>query len=675
MKDFIIPEKRKQNQIGRRFSSFFNILMDSGYYEGTQFAKYFDKLNDDGTSKIYVPDSFNQELDNFDRINQNQLKYLVGLTGMGKTTLIRNHYKITDRDIIIDNDRIIIYISFYNSDLLSDCPDLSVKNEVLHYLIRTVKLLFEITKDSITPNEDFWVGFYNFINNNKPVLLSIDYIVPDSMFFDSYILKEDAAGKRHILINLSNKNPLEYHTSLIKYILMLAKKTTKLYFIFDDIESKIEKFHRPIVEVARHIHACFNANKGNSIIIKTLIVLRAYTFRCNVGRQLEARREYVEKDVILKKTTVDLVKIFNKRFEYIEKEEFEKTTQSYKLAKKELEFVIDNIDKIGKQLIYKIANYNLCESMIVFSHIMTNLEWIACGETETNGSFVLDSTNYKITTDNIINAIASISHNQNDGSYSYLPNILYNEEEGTELIGLYVIRFLISNGIDQVYGEKYIEGTELIKEISSIFIKNFDNNSKVSYWKDKILNVLSYLYNVGILFRSVYDLEIPIETQTERNFCESFKLYLSPRGKCLYNILKKNAAILKLYIDDIYSFNKESSSREVTNTTNKFNRIISYIIYFFGIERCNIGNAIPDLSHYQEKIGKEFVTSTILEGFVNNISVYYKELSDVEYNKLNHEAQSIYNEMVNYSNILYEKYNIQFTIADSLHIKYKKKIN
>ena len=84
--------KPPKNQIGKRFSKIFDILMDPGYYEGTKYAKYFDRLDDTGKSKIYVYDPLEKELDRMycDDYDKNQMKYLVGLAGMGKTTLLRN---------------------------------------------------------------------------------------------------------------------------------------------------------------------------------------------------------------------------------------------------------------------------------------------------------------------------------------------------------------------------------------------------------------------------------------------------------------------------------------------------------------------------------------------------------------------------------------------------------
>lgn len=663
--------KNNQNQIGRRFSKTFEILMDPGYYEGTKYASYFNELNKDGTSKIYVRDSYEEELDYFSKSSNNQIKYLVGLTGMGKTSLIRNYFKIKDRNIKIDkNNRIIIYISFYNSDLISDQPDKSVKNEVLKYLKLTIKSLMNNPTIKNMSEKDFWNKFYDYVETNKPTLLTSEDILPGLTFFNHAI--SEFTRKQQVLKDFFNENSLEYYTSLLKFTITLLNVNTEIILIYDDIESKIEKFHRPVIETARHVQACLCATEGSLINVKSLIALRAYTFRCNIGRQLEARRESIIKDVILKKSSVSLADIFEKRFEYIVQKESIQQTDSHKQAKKELDYVINHINRIGKDFIYKIANYNICEAMIIFCNVMTNLEWIAYGETETKGAFKLESKNYKVTTDNIINAIASISKSAIDETYSYLPNIFYNEKDGTELISLYIIRLLVNKKIDQIYGEKYIEGKDIVSEIKNIFVKNVDSNIRTEYWTTKISNVISYLYNSGILFRSVYDIEVPNESQTERRFNETYKLYLSPRGNCIYQTLSKNASMLKLYINDIFQSNENIAANN-NSITKIFSTILDYVDYIFHLEQRYIGNSIPDLDVYQEKIGSEFISSTLLSGIVINLIVYYKEYKDEDFTTFIEKARNIFIEMKDYSKILNDKYGICFNISKTLINQFDKK--
>lgn len=642
--------------------------MDPSYYNGTKYGKNFNHLNSDGTSKIYVYDPLEEELKKIHQSSKNEFKFLVGLTGMGKTTLLRNYFKIIDRDIKISDNDIIIYISLYYADLLSDSPQTSIKNEIVKYLIRTVKKLIETHTYIYTDKETFWIDYYNFIVSNKPTLLENDNVVPTSTFFDdifSPISYEKIIKK---LECACKNNALEYYSSLIKFVITRIQKSYNIFIIYDDIESKEEKFHKPTVELARHIHSCFSAIENSEITIKTIVSLRAYTFRCNIDRQSQARREFIHHDTILKKESVSLLDIFNKRFEEIEEAQLTKNNtkniESYNQAKEQLNYVAKSLDRIGGQLIYNLSNYNICDALLIYCNVMINLDWIAEDESENGGAFQIDHKNYRITTENLMYVIANMEVDNYIKNSGYVPNILCNDKEGTDLIAMYIIKYLVTNGIDIVYGENYITGEELLKKIQNLFVKRSDSKLRLESWNYRINYVLTYLYNSGILFRSLYDIENPNDSQIERKYDKDFKLYLSPRGKCLYTLLSKNAVLLELYRDDIYTDipNNEKLTIDMS-TVDVFDYLLNLLISYCYLEKRYIGCAIPELELYQENFGKEFLVSILLEGVLKNINAYFKN-KDNSYKELIEKVSHIYNNMCEYANELEERYHIKFNISN-----------
>ena len=660
----------KKNQIGRKFSKIFEKLTNSNYYEGTKYAEFFNELNSDGTSKIYVYDPLEKELEKLTCSEKNELKYLVGLTGMGKTTLLKNYYKISNRDVKISGNDIIIYISFYYADLLSDSPQKSVNDEIVKYFSRAIKFILSENCDIIANKYLFWEEFYSFVEKSKPTMLENEDLLPNSSFIDELFSEETHKRKKQKLETACKVNPLEYYSIMIKYILEKSQKPYNMILIYDDIESKEEKFHKPIVEKARHLHSCFSATESKEITVKTIVSLRAYTFRCNIGRQSEARREYIKNDVILKKATVGLHEIFERRFKAAEEmlkiKETVNNLKGYEDAKAQMQYVEKQLDKIGSNLIYNLANYNLSDALIVYCNIMINLEWIPCGEREYRGAFKIDAENYRITTENIIYAIANGNSKNYNSRNGYIPNILLNDKDGTSLIGLYIIKSLLLREIDDVYGEKYIEGRELLSDIKSLFATSLDSNVRTEYWTHKINDTLNYLYNTGILLRSLYDIEDADEYQIERKYNEKFKVYLSPRGKCIFSLLSKNAVLLELYRDDIYTdlHNNDKLTSEL-DAIEIFDYLLDYINICFKIETKNIGNAIPGLDKYQEIVGNEYITSKLLEGTVKNIIAYFKN-EDYSFFKLNTKYVALYNDIIQYSKDIYQRYNISFVISDYL---------
>lgn len=669
----------KKNQIGRKFSDVFDVLTDSSYYVGTKYAKFFNGTTLDGKSDIYVYDPLEKELDKIRNSKKNELKYLVGLTGMGKTTLLKNYFIINNRDVIVNKRELIVYISFYYAELLSDNPQQSITKEIVKYFTRTVKTLLVKNRSYFTNEYKFWEGFYSFIENNKPTLLEDENISPLSMSFDALLKTKTYEEKTQKLNELSISSPLEYYSCLIKYILESIGNIYNVILIYDDLESKEEKFHKPVVEIARHIHSCFSAVESQLLTIKSIVSMRAYTFRCNIGRQAEARRESIENDVILKKQAVSLHELFEKRFAAVEKKlkarENVHNLDGYDDAKRQMQYVEQQLDKIGGNLIYNLANYNLSDALIAYSNIMINLEWIACNEKEYNGAFVLDAKHYRITTENIIYAIANGNSKKYTGDNGYIPNILLNDKDGTSLIGMYIISYLLINKIDDVYGEKYVEGRILLENIKSLFVKSTDNRIRSEYWHHKINSAMSHLYTTGILFRSLYDIEDADDCQIERKYKDEFKIYLSPRGKCIYNLLSRNAVLLELYRDDIYTelSNNDKLTSELS-TAEVFDYLLDYMNICFQIEMRNIGDAIPDLSKYQETVGSKYITSILLEGVVRNITAYFGDTNDI-FEKLKSKWIKICKNMMNYSEDISKRYNVKFDIPNYLETNIDIKID
>lgn len=663
-------KREKKNQISKRFSEIFSKLLDPDYYEGTIYGKYFNTINENGLSRIYVKDPMEEELNLFIKSKNNAIKYLVGFTGIGKTTLLRNYFKIYNRDIRFSDDTMIIYISFYYSNLSSDKPQKSVEDEVVSYFKRAIrKLLNEKVKISV-PKKEFWEGLYNYIENNKPTILESEEFTPDSLFFDVENEKViNYEQKMEQLKYICDKKRLEYYSCMIKYILGYVNEIHNIVFIYDDIESKEYIYHRPLVEIARHIHSCFSAIKDVNSYVKTIVSLRAYTFRSNIDRQMEARRECIQNNTLKKMEAVKLQEIFLVRFNEIERlENIEKKVnvlKSYLEAKEQFFLVEKQINKVSSDFIYSLSNCNLCNAMIMYSSIMTNLEWISKNERDNNGSFRLAAENYRLTADVLFRAIAcgnekTYSNEKND----FFPNILYNHKEGTELLGLYIIKYMKRKNVIDLYGEKYIEGNKILDDILRIFIDRSDIRTET--WQSKILYMLTYLYDNGILLRSIYDIEDISEEQIERKYKGSFKLYLSPRGQCLYDLLSKNALLLELYRDDIYTDIENNDKLTDNMTTDEIMEyLLKYIETLFQSEQKYIANANLNLKKYVEAFGNEFIVVPLIEGVVKNIKVYYADKVEVYY-QLIEKVKKLLFLMQEYITMIDREYSIKFTISKYL---------
>lgn len=666
-------EKRRRNQIGRRFSEFFDIILNPDYYEGTKYGKYFSETRDDGTSRIYIKDPLEKELMEFCKSKSNVMKYLVGYTGIGKTTLLRNYWKVFDRDIKIDNESVILYISFYYAQLSADNPQQSVENEIIAYIKLAIKKIMKEKREIFLEIKDFWGDFYDYIEQNKPTILESEDLIPDSSFLDIVFFNDDkTVSKREELQKACETKRLEYYSCLFKFILNYINDIHNIIIIYDDIESKEGIFHRPLIEVARHIHSCFSTIDDKTSLVKSIIALRAYTYRSNIDRQEEARRGNLKKNTIKKANAVSLHKIFQCRFDEIQriekKEQKVKVLESYKEAKRQLFLVEQHIYNSFGNLIYNLVNHNLCNAMILYGSIMVNIDWIAKWEVEHDGGFKVTMDSYKLTADRIFKAIAC----GNELSYSYeknefIPNILHNYKEETELLGLYIIKYMIRNEATDLYAETYVEGDRIFKDIVTLFIDRSDSQMRIDIWQSRLLYIISYFYSSGILLRSIYDIENISEKQIRREYNGAYKLYLSPRGQALYNLLSQNALLLELYRDDIYTdLNNNDRVTSDLSTNELMMYLIDYVIYLFQCEQKYISSAISCLERYQELFGEELIVVPLLEGIVKNVRAFYPERKE-EYQVLMDRIKELIKKMNHYIRVIENEQGIEFVTSNYIN--------
>lgn len=666
-------ELNKKNQIGRKFEDIFNILLNPDYYEGTLQGRYFHELKEDNTSRIYVRDKYEEELKKLCKRESNEIRYLVGFTGMGKTTLLRNTFLILDRDIHIREHNLIIYISFYYLPLIEDQPYKSVESQVIMHLNKAFSVIIEKYSSYFTDENDFWNNFYTYIDKNKPVLLKNEAITPEINWHNLFqkTTEKTIEQKRKILTSTYNENKLEYYSCLLKYVLQSIDDIHNTIFIFDDIESQEALFHRPVVEIARHLHSCFSCMEDRTSWVKTIVSLRAYTFRSNIDRQLEARRERIEKNTILKYDCVDLHDIFQIRFDEIMRiENLKKKVgdlDSYKEAKIQLDKVELQISNSFGNMVYNLANCNLCRAMILYNSILVNLEWLSQDEIEYKGRFQVNADNYKLTAKTIFYALAC----GNDLSYSderndLFPNLLHNRDEGGELMNLYIIRYLQRKKACDLYGKNYEQGNEIIRNITRVFVNNYNVVSMVENCKARVRESLDYLFNSKILLRSIYDIESIDESQIERQYVEDFKLYLSPSAQLLYGLFSQNALLLELYRDTIYTDIEGNDTLTINMKTGQMMLyLIRYIKKLFQYEKQNVGDAFSNLNLYVEYFGKELLVSPLLEGIAKNLKSYYPDGGE-DYEHMKDKIKVIIDEMKKYCSNIKSEIGVKLTISDYL---------
>ena len=669
------------NQIGLQFKELFDLLK-THYYVGTKYDDTYNKLSEDGMSKIYVmqPD-LHRELDMFVENEQNSTAYLVGYTGVGKTTLLRNYFRIFDRNPIITDDTIILYKSFLSDDIKNVDQFRRILASSINFLITEIIKKNKSSSSHIKSDEQF----YNYILKNKGETL-FDLRLTDELLqnlTDKRVINE-------LLDNLYEKKPLAYSLLRLKFLLISLNKYKKIVFIYDDIERHDKEIQLEFIDsVVDTINNCFAAIETN-IKIKTLVSLRNYLYRTNNARRLSALRKddpydnhEIKAPYILKKYIPSLTNIIKRRYDMLKEIVPPSNIKRYDDYKQDLDIVFNRLYNNYDNIILNLTQKNIYTSLRLFSKMLTNKRYIGKYETENKGAFEFDSSNYLFKSDDVMYAFA---YGEDDIYYSdnsIFANILYNHEEqceNSDLISLYIIRYYYNNQYNNFYGDRTVPVKIILDNFDNIFSRYTDCiNDKYKCFSEKAFNIIKPLYKSGVLLKSVHDIEFDEDfwDDNSRTCDKDSLLYLSPRGTQLYEMLNKNTLYFNIIRDDIdteLEFN-DTLSRDLSEI-QKLQYYLNYIKVLFQKEKAYISAANRSLKTYIKAFGNELIISILLEGFVETITTYFTDKN----RDINKEALSdilnqfidFYRDINEYIDFIYREYRVIFKINEKIVSYYNR---
>ena len=640
-------KKLGDNNLRRSFVDCFNILLSSCYNDNTKGSRFYNKFND-GKSRYYVEQpEIEHELEVFKNSLDENDTFLVGFTGIGKTSLLKNYFNIENSNPFIDEEKnLIAYLSVHSDDL--ECAN-DIDEVLVDYQKSIVKCLnnlyaFELNTES-SINE-----FYSYISNNKNRLL------------DDWDPFEGKADKKQVLKAFLEEHPVQFYSVFIKFLLMKINyrdtKINNLIMIFDDIESQCKDVHIPFISKILNISSCLrNTLEERHCSIKSLIALRAYTFRYHKSRQTQAKRIY-EENVILKSTIPAMKDIFKKRFEvYHDNLDVQSKIQDENRWSESTEVLMNVVNNLGDfgDMISSIAHYDIAHSFRLFLKIITNHRWFAPNESYYKGAFPIpDSDNYVFSIrERVFNALfygedeVFIDNNEN-----ILPNILriHSEENpDEELLTLYVLehmKVLERNRKVSLYGVNKISGVDLCGKISNVF--NADE-----LLTKKIEHAISFLYINEYLLHSIFEPEeddINTDGEHFREYDPDYGLYLSIRGNKILEMFENDSMLFEIFRDDI-----DTTIENNTVISTKLNRkekmvyLIDYCGLLFEKEKNYIANS--NKLDYFKLFNNRFIITRLLTGIKKSFTYYYRK-QDENAMFVRKKLLDMFNEIIQYKNKL-----------------------
>ena len=606
------------------FPETFELILSTEYNEGTYYGNFRNFDEKSGQSTIYVPQpDLEDELRDIVERESDSFKWLIGFKGIGKTTLLKNHFRIFERGAEIRSNQLVIYISFMGA--LKAAGD--VESFIAGYIQDASNALIEsepkVKELSVHP--DFWNDFYAYIKiNNSPRL---------SAFDDLPGHKTDT--KEEKLHLFEEKEPEVYRVWLLKYYLEKSAQITRVVLIFDDLETFGYDVQTEIIQSAMNLNECFKTNKTRNYKMKTFVSLRTITIRENLRLLNDAFRNNLQRDCILKKSIPDIQNILNQRVE-------EGKTNLEPIRFAEWEGAATVLRQITRRLssqegifITKLTNYGIFRALSAFGTIIGNKRYFHRGKEYKEGMFGKEGfkiEDFDFGQDAIYKALFL---QERDAYRSQRGDLLCNilasysaQRDNCELLGLYIIQYLLrslSNEELDLYGveDDCETGEHIVKSIcSAIAKKGTDDYQDLEGCLDWMMK---HLYKGSVLLRSIYDDEDPEEAgnAAEKEYCDSGRLYLSLRGKALFDMLLDNSLLLEILIDDIKRPNPKSFEMDFSDRTLYLLDYIKGLFQSHETAFIRSANQIDGLVRYIKQFGNVFLTSKLLVGIRRSISRYF----------------------------------------------------
>lgn len=656
------PYHLGKNQVSKLFLEYLLPVFSINYKEGTELATYYKDIFK-GKSIIYVeqPELEERLWNEVITPSKDSTKYLVGSTGVGKTTLIRNVFQIFDRKPVITKGNLIIYHSFYNmTPSTSNEKTFDIEEGIINTVESACTHLSgyksKINRLMSYKKTNFYEDFLDFIVDNNS---NLDSSIEDSSEFVESLTEENMYAKA--LDSIKAKDTLDYEMSLLKYYVKQYNSKSKeplknIVFILDDIESQPMYYQDHLLELVWRIKKCMGHQKEKSHRVsphvKMLVALRNFSFRIqqNIHVQIdEGRREIPLNDIILKDSVPPISAIIKKRTDYILNHEEIIAGINNKTkwlnAIKSLNIILTRMYGQYDNMLLNLTHDNLFYSMILAMRIITNEKHLGKYELfldEEKSAFELNPNVYKLRNpsndstvpgnDEVFKSLVygEFKIYRSMGDY-YLTNILNNkgikgkESYLVELWGPYIIKYMLTKKIVVNRGvlDSFEPADMIIDNILSVF--NWADNEDKKHNLRALKNIMGRYYVSGVLRESILKprTDMEILKSSDRKYTDNIQVFLSTRGKQLYNMLSSNSLLLEAYRDDIET---SLSQNDVPSLDLPHSACLKYCIQYINtirLKELELLYLIKNGNDYVKNFGNETLTVHMLTGISETIKTYY----------------------------------------------------
>jgi len=583
IKDTPIPQNEFRNE-------FFNV-----YRKAIEF--YFGKPKEE---LIYIEDiKTENELTQLILTNESKIIYFLGKGGIGKTTLLKNNFGLSDNAVVFDSAKNTVYMSMsLRSQLL--------EGDIRRFLINSISSLCTALEEKYNFRERFYsisghIEFYNYIKQTKGALLE-------------YVTSIELIGKGEQEVKLlklqrgEEKNPYDYITSKLKfYLCHYCSSIDNLTILLDNIETLPHNIRFILVRDILGFFSCMlNTSKDSdrkNPVLNLLLSMRQSTYeKLNKNEEINT---YSPSIILYKENPVDMLKYFE-----MKKGTITNIDGMEDIWQDAYEIIMNLSNKFnGKYLsmIKNLSNYDFQTMKKCYKRILSNKVWLLRGERRKD-FLNMSKTDYLFNNISVVRSLSCGNNAVYRGTKSIvLPNVLLNDEfHDDSMVGLLVMSY-------------FIKRNEIIKEsrLYDTFFRIFNNNFEIH---ESLKRILYHYLDTDILEETYYEKE---------KVGKNRYLVITPRGREIWSMFASDSVLLEMYREDYYFEEQDksyyfSSSYSLMETVGQyeiFTQLFNYINILLISERGlhKVAKDNGKLAEYYSCFGTKTQTKRLLEGVIKSI--------------------------------------------------------
>lgn len=549
-----------------------------------------------------------------------KIYYLTGLTGSGKSMILKKVFKYQGMSPRISNNTLIIPFSFDNFPSNPSVFDSDKEgiNNVYVNMLNSVCELIEKSCPNIKLIRDNEADFLAKVGESRADYTQVPNIWP----------RPNTSERIQYFMD---SNPIPFNTAMLKYYLNQSNCfINNIVILVDDIEGAGENQELIPIKTAYRIITCLeNTPKSKDWSVHLIIGCRNYVYRLIMDNSFTAERQrietYTESEYFHLEKAPSITAIVNKRYQAISKKD---KSEKWKTALDTVMAILLGIDSSIGEFILNLKIRNIRKALSVTKRIVYNKQWIQRNYVEeTAGAFTIDSVmDFDITPATLIRAIGMGESLIYSSNISDIPNIMYNEDE-TDLYPLLVIKYCLQyRNVD----EKYANWNDTINlyyfynKIENIFGK--EEMSHKSLFK----KATEYLILNRLLLRSIDQLQNNSMPVNEKNIHQITKVYISNAAVDIWELLSKNSVLFEMYMDDIWLDNtmRPRNKRKFRGfDIDNFTIAIGYLEKLIDKETLlrNHAQNLGTFNEYIDLFGNNSICEHLLSGLTKSLNAFYKD--------------------------------------------------